>query len=320
MSGALSGDFAVEGDSIARFIDDADHFDVFHIDSFVSSTLELLEASGALDKMSTAARTQIYYKIEKGVVSAIARATVFTMPCYWALVSTDKYEKAKEYVFGEEGSEKREQYAGLIEKIDNYETTVKENIPSLMQSVADNGNICIISKYGSQIVPIFKDSDLIADQYASVTRSSFGATTSKIGETLSDEYIAERTAEGLGKYISPDKQIDASTCQFRDCTYFVKGVKHGDWSKTENNIIMRTIEGDVQLTVDDMEYTQFVVTYPGSSDWEPMTEENCNTEVWSDEASAPEPTTKAGRLTLFIKALVKWLGLFIEKISALLEK
>ena len=321
ISGALSGDFSVDGNSIARFVEDGDEFGIFHIDPLLTATFSLLENSGALDKMSETARSTIYYKIEKGVVSAIARASVFTMPCYWALVSADKFEKAKEYVFGEEGSEMREKYSGLIEKIDNYETTVKEHLGEIMASVPESGgNLCIISKYGSQIVPIIKDADLVGDQYASVTSSSLGATTSKIGKTLPDEYIAERIAEGKGDYISPDRQVDASTCLFPDCTYFVKGVKHGDWSLVENNIIMRTLQADHQLTVRDLEYTQFVVGRTGVDDWAVMTEENCDTEIWTDETMSERPKTKWERFMAFIESAVVWLKLFFAKITSLLEK
>ena len=321
ISGALSGDFSIDGNSIARYVEDSENFGMFKVDSLLTATFTLLENSGALDKMSEAARKLIYLKIEKGVVSAVARGTIFTMPCFWALVSEDKYETAKEYVFGKEGSKMREKYAVLIEKLDNYHNTVCVHRNELMSAVPESGgNICIVSKYGSQIIPIIKDGNLVGDSYSSVTSSSFGATTSKLGETLSDEYIAERIAEGKGEYISPDRQIDASTCLFPDSTYFVKGVKHADWSKVENNIIMRTIQGETQLTVRDLEYSQFVITFPESDEWEVMTEENCDTEVWTDDSMAGKPKTKWERLKLFIESMVNWLKLLLVKITSMLEK
>ena len=75
-------------------------------------------------------------------------------------------------------------------------------------------NISIISKYGFQMVPICESNAAISDQYASVTRSSFGATTGTVYEPLPDDYIAAREAEGKASYISPDRLVDASTCLF----------------------------------------------------------------------------------------------------------
>ena len=311
ISGALSGDFTIDGDSISRYLADARAFDRLNIDPFVDTTLELLENSGALDHMTTAARNLLYLKIEKGVISAIARATYLTMPCYWALVSADKYETAKKYVFGEEGDPKRTEYAGLIEKLDHYDVKVRQHIPELLTSVADAGaNVCIIAKYGTQIIPIVKDADWVGDEYASVRSSSYGATTSKLYTTLTDDEIA-----GVDeKYISPDKQINASTCLFPDSTYFVKGARHAEWSLVENDIIMRTIQADHQLTADDMEYTRFVIAYGDTNRWEVMTEDNCNIENWSSTSTVEKPTTKQGRLQLFIVTVIKWAVSLVKKL------
>ena len=319
ISGALSGKFDIDGNSVSRFLDDSNAYELFSVDPFVASTLELLENSGALNGMTTAAKNLIYLKIEKGVVSAIARSTLFTMPCYWTLVKEEDFEDAKRYVFGEEGDEKRTTYAGLIEKIDNYDVTVRDRIPELLEGAKEAGlNVAVVSKYGSQIVPIVKDGDLVADQYASVASSSFGATTSKIGETLPEEYIAERVDEGSGRYISPDKQIDASTCLFPDSTWFLKGITHSDWTMVENDIFCQVLPADRQLTVNDLPYSQFIVGIDDYN-WEVMTVDNCNTEKWSENATE-KPTTKAGRLTLFIRSLISWLKLFFEKITALMKK
>lgn len=58
--------------------------------------------------------------------------------------------------------------------------------------------------------------------------SSLGATVSKIGTAFSDEYIESRKALGYEKYISPDRQTDASTCVFPEYTWFLKNAIHDD--------------------------------------------------------------------------------------------
>ena len=311
ISGALSGKFAIDGNSISRFLDDSSAFGLFSVSPFISATLEMLENTGVLDGLTAAARITIYRKIEKGVVSALARSTLFTMPCYWALVCEEDYETAKEYVFGPEGSEMRRTYAGLIEKLDNYDETVRKHIVELVSSIPESGaNLTIISKYGAQILPISKDADLVADQFASVTRSSFGATTSRIGETLTDEYIESRIVAGFGDYISPDKQIDASTCLFPEYTYFVKGVRHSDWSRVENNIMEQTLTADHRTVVGDFGYPRFIVAHTDSDAWEPMTEENCHTENWADEAMPVRGFFE--KIKRYFSSLKKWFAMLFD--------
>ena len=82
------------------------------------------------------------------------------MPCYWALVAPEDFDTALTYVFGEKGSEKRTQYAGLIEKITYYNDTVKVNTEEILKATKSAGtNMCIIAKYGVQMLPVVKDGD-----------------------------------------------------------------------------------------------------------------------------------------------------------------
>ena len=182
-----------------------------------------------------------------------------------------------------------------------------------------DARIAIISKYGFQIVPICESSDAIADQYASVKNSSFGATTSTIYTTLPDEYIAQREAEGKGRYISPDKQVDASTCLFPDYTWFTKGARHGNWTKAENEIMYTVTTADRQLTIDDFDLTQFMVYDSETKTMSPMTAENCHTEYWVADEEIDHPSNLFQRLRAYFPSLLRWLKVVFaalrEKIS-----
>ena len=238
------------------------------------------------------------------------------MPALWGLVQAEDYESAKYYVFGEEGSEKRVKYAGLISKLDNYDKEVRQRVPELLKKIKDGGaNLCIISKYGFQIIPICASSDVVSDQFASVKRSSFGATTPTVYETLSDEYIAMREAEGKGKYISPDKMIDASTCIYPDYTWFIKGSSHSNWTTYERKIMYDVASADRQLTHEDLPYTQFMVYDTPSETLYPMTEENCNTEYWDADPDIYKPVSYFDKLKVAIKAISVWFPLFIKQVT-----
>ncbi|MGN1195335.1 MAG: hypothetical protein ACI4SB_07610, partial [Acutalibacteraceae bacterium] len=229
ISEPISGKFRINGNAINRFLADCNANGIFKVDEFVNQTLDLLVKTGTVDTLVGVVREKLYYRLFEGVTSALALSTFFTWPVYWSAVTEEDYDNALNYVFGKEGSEKRTKYAGLIAKIDYFNENVRQRLPELMKKLeADGVNIAIIAKYGYQIVPIIKSADALADQYVSVNRASFGATTSTVYGTLSEDYIAERIEEGKGQYISPDKQIDASTCIFPDYTWFTKGVNHSD--------------------------------------------------------------------------------------------
>ncbi|MGN1419718.1 MAG: hypothetical protein ACI4W6_10345 [Acutalibacteraceae bacterium] len=322
LSGILSGDFGIDGNSIVRLISDVSVFeDDFSVSPLVTSTIELLSNTGVLDTLSAVARKTIYDQIEYGIISALATSTLLTLPCYWALVSPEDFDDALVYVFGEEGSKKRQEYAGLIEKITVYNDTVKKNVDEILKSTKvpdENGNtvnLCIISKYGTQMVPMLKDGSVLGDQYVSAKNSSFGATTSTIYDTLSDEYIAQKEADGLGRYISPDKQIDASTCLFPDYTWFIKGCSHGFYSTPERDLILTVIDADKQLETTDLEWTQFIVFDYENQTFEPMTEENCHNENWKAEKEIEKPQGKNQKIRSLLVSLMRWLKAIFNAIT-----
>ncbi|MGN1348937.1 MAG: hypothetical protein ACI4VI_08335 [Acutalibacteraceae bacterium] len=320
LSEAISGKFKIDGNAITRMLVDCNVFGIADIDPFITQTMDLVTKSGILDSVVGVTKEYIYYKIVEGVTSALALSTIMTWPGYWAGVTEKDYETAKEYVFGDENDAKRTEYAGLIAKLDNYNEKVREHIPEILTDVKNSGaNLAIIAKYGCQMIPICESENLVADQFVSVTRASFGATTSTVYDTLSDEYIAQRESEGKGKYISPDKQIDASTCLFPDYTWFIKGNKHSNWSWWECDLLYTVVTADRQLTVDDFDFSQYVVYNKETNFADKMTAENCNTEAWEADYEEDYPQDKMSKLVSALKSLFSWLRMAFERIKAMFE-
>ncbi len=315
LSEVICAKFDITPPALLRVLYDVEALGMFSVGDFVMATLEMLTQTGILEGVISTTENLLYDKLVAGVTSALATSTFYTWPNYWACVSPEDYEAAKYYVFGEEGSEKRQEYAGLISKLDNYDKNVRQRIPELMKSIKDGGaNIGIISKYGYQIIPIVASSDVVSDQFASVKRSSFGATTSTVYEPLSDEYIAQREAEGKGKYISPDKMIDASTCIYPDYTWFIKGSSHSNWTTYERKLMYEIASADRQLTPDDYPYTQFMVYDTPNDMLYPMTEENCHTENWNADPDVYKPVSFIDKTKVAIKAFSVWFKLLIEEV------
>lgn len=322
LSEAISGKFNVDAAAINRVLADCNEIGLFSIDSFINTTLEMLDRTGVLDRVIGVGKDWIYYKLVEGVTSALALSTFYTWPNYWACVSPEDYNTAKEYVFGPEGSEKRTEYAGLITKLDNYNELVRQTIPEILTNAVANGtNFGVISKYGYQVLPVCETNYLVSDQFASVGRSSFGATTGTIYNDLTDDYIVSRFEAGFGKYISPDGQIDASTCLFPDSTWFIKGSSHSNWSDWESRLLYDIACSKEQVTIDNSCWpSQFVVysyTNPDNDkdgEIEAMTTDNCDTENWEAEERLDNPTDKHGKIFVAVTSLIKWLMELILKI------
>ncbi len=305
LSEPISGKFNLDGNAINRFLIDCNAVGLFSIDAFLNQTIDLIVATGLIDKIGEGVKKTLYEKLVHGVTSALALSTLYNYPSYWAAVKAEDLEEAKNYVFGPEGSEKRKEYAGLIARIDNYDREVRQQIPALLAEIDRDANIGIVAKYGMQIGPICQSNDVVGDQIASLTCASFGATTSTIHDTLSDDYIAQRVAEGKGKYISPDKQVDASTCLYPDYTWFIKGVRHSEYIPVETGILTMICSENKQLTIDDFEVGQFMVHDFETGVSSKMTEENCNTYNW--DTTDPNKGSDGEKRMNAIMKLIKWI-------------
>ena len=122
------------------------------------------------------------------------------------------------------------------------------------------------------------------------------------------------------KYISPDKQIDASTCLFPEYTWFIKGCSHGFYSTCERDLLLTTIDADRQLTVDDFPYTRFIVYNYAENTFTAMTEENCDIGSWDAEDEIENPQTKPEKTTSLLVSLMRWLTAIFNAIRGLFNK
>ena len=134
-----------------------------------------------------------------------------------------------------------------------------------------------VTKYGYQSLPIIENADVLGEDFCTATKASLGATTSTIDTVLSDDYIAAAQANGTDKYISPDKQIDASTCVLPETTWFIKNMKHANFPDSINRLFDRIINIEGFNVFSDADYPQFLVYDDATSAIYPMVPENMNT-------------------------------------------
>ena len=304
----FSGNMNLDPDAIQRFVQDgflrkemAGLGDVLY--TFLDETVALLQDGGILQGVTGAFMDKLYAKLYEGLVPELVLATYGTWAGYWTMVTADHYASTRDFIFGQPGSEKYEKYKGLIAKLDHYDTEVRQKIPTLLQQAKDDGHpVAITVYYGDQMPPILKSADEQGDVWTTVRYASLGAKAAKIGTTLSDDYIAERTAAGYGAYISPDKIIDASTAEFPDTTFFVKGAYHNDKGVGVSLVFAPVFNSGA--TVQSVgSYPQFLVHDRETYALNPMTAENMNTEKYD---TSEKKTGLFDRLISFLKNLFSW--------------
>lgn len=299
-----------------RFIQNVIPEDYATIFEFVKTTLELANDTGVLDGFSEAFVKLLYNRLKDELVPRLALASYGSWLSYWGLVSADRYEETKKLMFGQPGSKRYDEYSVFIEKLDAYDTLVRQRIPEILTSAKEDGvKIAIAAKYGVRLPCMLEGADRQGDVWVSLQYATIGATCAPVGETLSDEYIAEREALGLGKYISPDRIVDMSTCLFPDNTWIIKNRIHNEGS-LENQIVGYALAND-NVTVDNSFAPQFLVHLTETDTCEAMTPENCHTESWYTE-----PTESKGFLSdtfAKIKNFFATVKLWFSQLSGLLS-
>jgi pimeloyl-ACP methyl ester carboxylesterase len=154
-------------------------------------------------------------------------AEVFTpyfaqWPALWAFITNDsKYTAAKKYMLDSK------KHAALIEKIDAYHNQAGRKAAALLKAAkADGVKVSIIAKYGWPAYPFFPGWEVSTDTIIDTARESFGARVAKNNQNLGKDY--KQTNSDGHNHISPNKQIDASTCAFPESTWFFKSLAHGN--------------------------------------------------------------------------------------------
>ncbi len=300
-------------------IDLADINDLFI--EIVDRTVDLLTQIGVVDSV-TGGLEVLYERLYTAFMPAMLRATgLGTWPSYWSSICDADFDTALNLIFGEEGSESREENAGLISKI-NY---IRNHIVKPRELAGDANlykkfvneygvEIAVIAGYGLVNPPIVESYDANGDCTVDTKNSSFGATVAGVFDTLSDEYIESRIAEGYGDYISPDKKVDASTCLFPDTTWFIKNKHHDTFDQVVRLAEYFTQYKDVNANSNSKNIARFQIVDVNDPDKAVnMTEDNCADGPWL-QTIEQKPTTesKLASLIRFLTTLIKIITQLIE--------
>lgn len=215
-----------------------------------------LYVGGVFDGLSNFANFLVC-KLKEKVYDAFLTDTFGTMPALWSLVLPHGYDAAVKYMFGG----KEQKYAKLIALTKEYQKIHAKRTTLLKNAEKAGVNVCIVASYDSPCVPVYPGGGCNGDGTLEADRMLGGAKVAKLGETLSEEYIAANPGR-----ISPDKSVDLSTVDFPATTWAIKGGIHVacSYGTDHQKFIFRMLEYNGKFTVDtDKKYPQFLVSPTG---------------------------------------------------------
>ncbi len=277
VSKSFCGELYIDADGVERYLYDLDLFPDDNINELLRAFVSLYNTTYGLE-IACWSVNNVYEKIYLDIMPRLMIDTFGTFPGFWSMVSDEDYNKAKETVFMGGNMEK---YADLIDIIDNYHYNIQVKSAEHLLSYAERGiEVSNIVKYGYQTVPITENADILSDDVCDVRSASMGAYTSDVGKSFSRMYLRKSVELGTYKYISPDFQIDASTCLFPERTWFIKNLEHKNFPDVVNNLFYEIIYNDKYTVFSDPDYPQYLVydNGDGVDKLHPMTVENKNTD------------------------------------------
>ncbi len=312
----------LDPDAMNRFVNT--FIDTSPILDFVKATVNLATYNGLMDD-GLGFVMDIYDKISLNLIPRLIREIFGLCPGWWGMISPEVCDEAVEFVLESDNADGK--YDKLIEKIYGYNELKKNATNILKEAQADGVNVYILTKYGDQMYPCIESYDALGDGVVSLYKQSFcGATTSKITDKLSDEYIAERVEAGFGKYISADKMVDSSTAPFADYTWYIKELEHHEYPWCTDYLMLDLLNSDAYVKATDTvtgkhgSYTQYMY-------YEPTTEYLYNIEkpqlvgiltpLTEENKDVSKDTTDT---TSRFAVLFKWLTAFINFIVSLFNK
>lgn len=191
---------------------------------------------------------QVLIDLLKAVAAGLSDSALSRITNMWALVPSSMYDElAEKYLTpGTKFAEDVERFHDAqVNYIDNLKNYAANGIP-----------VYDICAYGLELYSLV-DSDSNTDKIIQSESTSLGATFSKVNETFPSSYKQQKYTET--NFMSPDGQVDASTCAFPYTTWFFGNQSHEELA--DNNVVISLAKD--MLVVKEMdvfttaEYPQF---------------------------------------------------------------
>lgn len=162
----------------------------------------------------------------KTAVKAFTDAGLSKVPTMWGLVPSSMFDELAEIYLQED--------TVLNAKIRKFHDAQLNFLDNLKTYSSNGVKIYDICGYGLELYSLVA-SDCNSDKIIHSSSTSLGATFSKVNETLGEGYEQKYYKEY--NMISPDNQVDASTCAFPLTTWFFANQDHEKLAR--NDVVIR---------------------------------------------------------------------------------
>lgn len=246
-SDILNGDIVFESDILLHMIRTATGGNII-----VDLLLEIFKSLGVFDFLEAVLNAMVKDNSEY-LNDNLIRDTLGTCPGIWALCAKDDLRSGVNKMFAGQ----KDKYQVLIGKLSETENILMNTSKTLTDANRNGVRMSFLSNYNRGLVPFYERADNHGDMLLETKLTSNFATVAKVGNVLSEEYIASHDE----KYISSDKVIDASTALFRDSTWFIKNAPHVacEYGSTYSDFAFILLFADKQPTIDDYkDFPQFM--------------------------------------------------------------
>ena len=270
----------------------------------ISLLLSVLYQTGTLDFIIEDALEPAIEAVLLKAAKDIVHDIFATFPSMWSYVQHDNFYDALEYLYGENYADDDHEYAGLIDKVTDYHENVMMKMDEIFATLKDkNIHTGIIVKYDKPLIPLTEKSNVMGDNMVTVESASFGAISSKFGETLPKNYQQKLHTDY--NMLSPDGCIDASTGALPFNTWYIKNLEHEN--RTDGYMkLMNTIAYDNLDIHSNENYPQFLVLSKDGQSLVPQTES--------------EPEKKMTFVEECIALVKRLIEIIIEKLTGLFKK
>lgn len=295
----LSGQITLSTDSVNEYLRFA--LDQTEYEQVINGLIDVLTAAGIYDLLLPLA-DEILLNLSDYLIPGVIAPIFGGWLSIWAMVPDEYLDSAMSYVFDDLYKDSGVDYSKLIEKIENYNELVRKDKTRTIIDAEKNCRFGVFTRYGYSSILATPSWQNLSDGTIDTKYSSFGATTAKYGETFSDEYLANVDA----KYISPGKNIDASTCLFPEKTWFIKYLKHSDNYRNLDELRKAIFFADEPVTVDTYEdYPRYMINDCDAEIIRPETD-NDNFPVYSQSTFIKIVTRLINFVYRFLKGILKF--------------
>lgn len=173
----------------------------------------------------------------------------------WSMCPEADFDACVEYMFGD----CKDEYPLVMDELAEMRNFLFATEDIIDGAIERNIPVAFLSNYNLPMTPVTVRCAAQGDRVIETYGTSFFATAAEFGKTLTDEQLAGVAEE----FISPDRVINASTCRYPDCTWFIKDAAHvaSTYQTDYAQFVSWLVMSDTQKTVyDNALYPRFMLS------------------------------------------------------------